>query len=131
MVDGVRALPIRPGSTNTRRPKARATWRYVFRDFLPRRLAEVETRAQPATWHRRTASGWASTRTAMLSWAPRSQDGVVRLAGISQVWGPGQVAAAFSQSDAGKRATYGLSCFCRLPITIRPFVRVRPLSRNR
>ena len=66
MVDGCLRFPIKPGTTSTSGPKIFAQAAAVRAGFFPDRLALVETSAKFNAWHKRTASGCAVTRTAML-----------------------------------------------------------------
>lgn len=52
---------------------------------LPAGLALVETKACPAARHNAAATGWAVTRTAMVSCWPRIHRGVLARAGSNQV----------------------------------------------
>src|SRR5699024_32189 len=55
------------------------------------RLALVETSAPPKARHSDAASGWAVTRTAMVSRPPVNHAGTSVAAGTIQVTGPGQL----------------------------------------
>ena len=91
MVEGLRRLPMRPGMTFSLLPNNLAHSFAVLAGLPPLRLALVETSAMPASRHKRTAGGWAVTRTAMLEWRPVSSAGQLFAAGTSQVCGPGQL----------------------------------------
>src|SRR5690606_20691522 len=88
----------------------------------PARLALVDTSAPPKASHSAATTGWALMRTARLRWLPVTQGGAWGVAGIAQVFGPGQLAITSVMRPAGSRArsSHGRTASSPAATTIRP-----------